>query len=181
LYSIIPREGYDPVPYFNGLKNIKSVFLEEFQYKESRKHGRYVVYYHVSSEWREYELHQQFGSLKDKSGDFIREFSREEIQKRILGNCCVLLCGEINGVKYSKADKKVHDVFGLRQAIPRDTNIILNPSHDRMIRFEMKLKRKFLSENNRWVIAVWNRGKKDKNGKVRDGKRPAWSVCFRAD
>ncbi|PIU55320.1 MAG: hypothetical protein COS89_07690 [Deltaproteobacteria bacterium CG07_land_8_20_14_0_80_38_7] len=47
-----------------------------------------------------------------------------------------------------------------------------------MTRFEMKLKRQFLSENKRWVISVWNKGKQDKNGKVKDGPDPAWTVFY---
>ena len=42
----------------------------------------------------------------------------------------------------------------------------------------MPLKRQFLSKNKRWVISVWNKGKKDKNGNTRDGKKPAWMVFF---
>jgi hypothetical protein len=45
-----------------------------------------------------------------------------------------------------------------------------------MIRFEMRLKRRFLSRNNRWVISVWNKGKTDKNGNSRDCNGPAWTV-----
>jgi len=40
----------------------------------------------------------------------------------------------------------------------------------------MKLKRKFLSEKNRWVISVWNKGKNDKNDATKDGSGPAWTV-----
>lgn len=45
-----------------------------------------------------------------------------------------------------------------------------------MIRFEMKLKRLFLSKNNRWVVSVWNKGKADKNGRPMDGPGLAWTV-----
>ena len=83
-----------------------------------------------------------------------------------------------DGVKYSPKDKKVHDVFELRASIPKTANIILNPIHDRMTRFEMKLKRQFLSENNRWVVSVWNKGKKDRNGRSKDGKGPAWTIFY---
>jgi hypothetical protein len=93
-----------------------------------------------------------------------------------LGNCVVLLCGESNGVKYSKSDKSIHDTYGLAGAIPKEVNIVLNPVHDRMTRFEMNLKREFLSRNNRWVISVWNKGKQDKNGRIKDGFDAAWTV-----
>ena len=106
----------------------------------------------------------------------VDNFVANEVPRRVMGNCCVLLCGETNGVKYSKHDKKIHDTFGLREAIPSAVNIILNPIHDRMTRFEMKLKGQFLSENSRWVISVWNKGKQDKNGKTKDGNGPAWTV-----
>jgi hypothetical protein len=52
----------------------------------------------------------------------------------------------------------------------------LNSGHDRMTRFEMPLKRRFLSQNNRWVISVWNKGKRDSSDRPRDGTKPPWTV-----
>ncbi len=176
LFSIVPRGGYDPRTAFNGLKNIKAIFLEEFQDGETREAGRYVIYYRSQWGWEEYEFYQVFATVTGMAQRDIDKFVKSEMPKRILGNCCVLPCGETNGVKYSKSDKKIHDVYGLRSAIPRNVDIILNPVHDRMTRFEMKLKRQFLSEKGRWVISVWNKGKQDKNGRVKDEKKPAWTV-----
>ena len=93
-----------------------------------------------------------------------------------MGNITVLLCGETNVVKYDKGKKSVIDYFGVLKAIPSETRIILNPVHDRMTRFEMKLKRAFLSKHNRLVISVWNKGKTDKKGKNRDGRNPPWTI-----
>lgn len=176
MFSIIPRESYDLRDGFKNLKNIKAIFLEEFQDGRNREAGRYVVYYRASSEWKEYQFCQVFGTITGKPKRDIDDFVKNKIPKRILGNSCVLLCGETNGVKYSKKDKKIHDNFKLRATIPKNVNIVLNPIHDRMTRFEMKLKKQFLSENGRWVISVWNKGKQDKNGKVKDGNGPAWTV-----
>ena len=99
-------------------------------------------------------------------------------EQRLLGNCTILLCGESNIVKYSKASKKIEDKFNFLEVLNKDIKIILNPIHDRMTRFEMKLKRQFLSQNKRWVVSVWNKGKLDKNGNMRDGKKPAWTIYY---
>lgn len=176
LFSIIPRKGYDCLHTLKSLKNIRAVLLEEFQDGENRKAGRYVIYHRTPSGWEEYEFYQVFGTITGMPQQKIDDFVQNEIPKRILGNGCILLCGETNGVKYSKGDKKIHDTFGLQKAIPQNVNVVLNPIHDRMTRFEMKLKRKFLSENNRWVISVWNKGKEDKNGKTKDENAHAWTV-----
>ncbi len=176
LFSIIPLEGHNYRNEFPHLKNIRAICLEEFQDGKSRTAGRYVIYYRTASGWEEYEFYQIFGTLTGMRKEEIDDFVISEIPKRVFGNCCVLLCGETNGVKYSKSDKKIHDTFGLRKAIPHNVNVIVNPIHDRMTRFEMKLKRQFLSQNNRWVISVWNKGKQDKNGKTKDGNSPAWTV-----
>jgi hypothetical protein len=176
LFSIIPRKGYDCLNILKDLKNIKAVLLEEFQDGKNREAGRYVVYHRTTSGWGEYEFYQVFGTITGMPQHKLQDFVQNEIPRRTLGNCCVLLCGETNGVKYSKDDKKIHDTFGLRKAISQSVNVVLNPIHDRMTRFEMKLKRQFLSKNNRWVISVWNKGKQDKNGKTKDGKGTAWTV-----
>ena len=180
LYSIVivPRDSFRVVDVLNQLAliNIKAVFLEEFKDGKKRKACRFVVYHLTDKGWEEYGFYQKFGTIAGKRQEEISGFVKNEIPKRILGNCCVLLCGETNGVKYSPKDKIVKDTFGLKAAIPHESRIVLNPVHDRMTRFEMKLKRKFLSEHGRWVVSVWNKGKKDRNGNIRDGQGPAWTV-----
>jgi len=177
LFSIIPRERLRILDAFRGLKNIKAVFLEHFQDGKKRDAGRYVVYHRTSKGWSEYAFRQRFATLTGTSKREMDEFVNEEMKNRVLGNCCVLLCGETNGVKYSRKNKRVEDTFGVRATIPSKTNIVLNPIHDRMTRFEMKLKRQFLSKKNRWVISVWNKGKEDKNGNVMR-RQETFMDCF---
>lgn len=183
LYSIVPRKSFQPLRHFTA-HNIKSIIYEE-RSRHGKKRGRklkkaskkrkknFVVLHRKAHRWSKYVLQQEFGSLTDmKKGDISRFVADEIPSHRILGNTCILICGESNGVKYSPKDKRVHDVFGLRRAIHKKASIILNPIHDRMMRFEMNKKRAFLSQNAHWVISVWNKGKKY-NGKIRDGKGPA--------
>ena len=47
--------------------------------------------------------------------------------------------------------------------------------------FEMKLKREYLSRHNRWVLSVWNKGRSDKNGKVKNYKTPDWTVFLNGE
>jgi len=59
-------------------------------------------------------------------------------------------------------------------------NVILNPIHDKMTRYEMKLKRKYLSKQKRWVISIWNKGRSDRSGMVKmDHKNPhGWDIYY---
>ena len=119
---------------------------------------------------------QKFATLNGMKTSALADFVRNEMPGRMLGNCGVLLCGETNGVRYSPEHHRVSDTYGLRQAFPADVQVILNPIHDRMTRFEMKDKRRFLSADGRWVVSVWNKGKRFKDGKTRDGDGPPWAV-----
>ncbi len=184
LFTIVKRKSFDAIQILNGLKNIKAVFVEEFTDGYERNAGEYVVYFKGSNKWKEYRVTQKFGTLeytKAFENAVIEPFKKEVKEQRLFGNCTVLLCGETNIVKYSKATKKIDDKFGLLNLLPKQIEVILNPIHDRMTRFEMKLKRIFLSKNNRWVVSVWNRGKSDKNGKVKDGINPAWTVFYNGE
>lgn len=178
LYSVIARTDFDIAAILPQLKNIKAIFLEEFVDDEPRRVSRYLVYHKSVEGWQKYEFHQQFATITGMSRNEVLGFVVSELPKRILGNCAVLICGESNGVKYFKSDQEIHDTFGLAASIPRSVSIILNPVHDRMTRFEMNMKRIFLSRNMRWVVSVWNKGKRDKNGTIRDGIDPAWTVYY---
>lgn len=176
LYSVIPRGEFDITAALSKLRNLKALFLEEFEDTEPRRVIRYLVYYNSFDGWQRHEFHQQFATITGMSRNEVLSFVASEVPKRILGNCAVLICGESNGVKYFKSDQLIHDTFGMVASIPNDVSIILNPVHDRMTRFEMNMKRAFLSQNGRWVVSVWNKGKRDKNGTVKDGVEPAWTV-----
>jgi hypothetical protein len=165
LFSLKPE--YDPNDVLKGLKNIKVVFFETFvenknPKKPPRERRDFVVYYRTPSGWEEYWLKQKFGSLAHKPKKELHDFVEQELlPNRILGNSCVLLCGESNAVKCKRDDGKVYDILGLRKAIRKEKSveIILNPCHDYMRRPEMKKKRAYLSEGKRWVISVWCKGK----------------------
>lgn len=183
LFSIPPREFFNPHGAFCELKNVKSVFLEEYQDledKAERKAGRFTVFFHKNeNDWGEHSFTQKFARLAGTNNEYIEYFVKHEMpERRFIENYGILLCGETNGVKYSKKCKKIIDCFGLSEKIPEQVRIILNPIHDRMTRFEMRLKRKFLSEDGRCVVSVWNKGKKDRNGVVRDGNNPAWTAYY---
>lgn len=179
LYSVVVTDAFSVLDIFStaALSSIKVVLLEEFIDSEPREAGRFVVYYLVGREWKEYEFKQSFGTTIGLPRERINVFVNQEMPNRILGNTCVLLCGETNIVKYAKKiDQQIHDDYGVLDQIPSAVKVILNPIHDRMTGFEMKLKRAFLSRNNRIVISVWNKGRIGKNGKTRDGEKPAWTV-----
>jgi hypothetical protein len=183
LYSFIPRKRFDVLA---GLrfKHLKAICYEEFEFEDERKRkaGAIVVAVQTRSGWKQHVVGQAFGSLSRKPVSDIHQYVQEEVvHRRLLGNACLIICGESNGVKYSRAHKCVEDTFGLREALPQEVVMVLNPVHDRMTRFEMMRKRRFLSKGNRWVISVWNKGRINKLGQIRDGHGPAWTVFYNGE
>jgi hypothetical protein len=185
LYSLLEKNKSNVKSILRNLKYIKSIFVEEFKYDNSKREaGNFIVYFKQNNSWDEYSFYQKFGTLsytKKFVNEVISPFIDEVINKRIFGNCTVLLCGESNIVKYEKASKKIKDIYGLYTDFPKHTKVILNPIHDKMTRFEMKLKRAFLSQNNKAVISVWNKGKTDSRGINRDGNNPPWTVFINGE
>ncbi len=159
-------------------KFLKAVFYEEFvegggdlKSKNNKRHSRkFVGVFRDGDAWYRREWNQFFGSMKEVGLEKIDEYVNVELPRRAVGNCCIVLCGESNAVRYRRYDKKIHDEHGMRRNIPDKCNLILNPLHDRMTRFEMKLKREFLSKAGRTVVSVWNRGR------GRDGNKAPWTV-----
>lgn len=166
-------------------KNLRTLFIEEFKFQNGKRiNAEFKVYYKHIDDWHIFKFNQKFDKLKyTKSfkNEIISPFFEEVENERILGNLLILLCGESNIVKYSKLKKDVVDNFNFLNKIPKHTNIILNPVHDKMTRFEMKRKRQFLSKDNRIVVSVWNKGKIFKNGQSRDGSNPPWTIFFNGE
>ena len=179
LYSIIPRPDYNLREHLLGLHNIRMVCVEEFQDKpRSRKPGKYVVYHRETDEWQEYSFKQAFGRVNWQGEmSMVSRFAQRQVPRRIIGNCCILICGEANAVKYDKTGtKSIIDPCGVLDAIPAAVNLILSPWHDKTSRFELARKKQFLSMEGRTVVSVWNKGKITKTGQARDGQEPAWAV-----
>lgn len=181
LYSLIPRRGHELKYALAGLNHLKMVCIEEFRdNRKGRKAGDMVIYVREGDVWHEHRLKQAFGRvnwLKDKTR--LETFIAKELPGRYFGNTCLLVCGEINGVKYDKlGSKQIIDPAGLRAAIPDYIDIIINPQHDKTTRFEMPMKKQFLSAQNRILVSVWNKGRVDCRGKVKDGKGAAWKANY---
>lgn len=151
--------------------------------------SRFVVCYRKNGAWHEYKFKGVFGSLNPSERD--REEAKaawwkvedwmdakakclvNRLPERVLGNCCVIVCGESNIVRRRREGKNVeiHDESHIKKAMPKNVRIVLNPGHDRMGP-RMNPKREFLSKApGRWVLCIWNKGKE------RDGKDP-W-MAFR--
>lgn len=180
LYSIdfSKRKSFSPFRSIR-LRHVKAVLYEEGGRGEENRHC--VAFYRRSHKWHRYVLPRGgFSTLKGltdkRKRERVEKFVREVIPGRTLGDCCAIICGEINGVPYHMDTTRVGDDFGLRKSIPKKVTVILNPGHDRMTRFEMKLKRSFFSEHGRWTISVWNKGRKDKNRRTHDGTKAPWTV-----
>jgi hypothetical protein len=179
LFTIDKGSSFDVMNILNGLNldSIKTVFIEEYEDGDERKHEEYVIYSNDKDQWKEQRFTQKFakGGVKEKVA---KSFKIEVQEERLFANYAVLLCGEINIVNYKMHSKKIEDTHAFCEVLDRDIEIILNPIHDRMTRFEMKLKRKFLSKNNRWVISVWNKGKSNSSGEVLNYKTPDWTIFY---
>jgi hypothetical protein len=195
LFTIDKQKVFNVKVHLESLTNITSVFVEEFINDPDKGPDKleYFIHYKTQNCWEECRFEQIFAKSKQLSIDTEEKVTKSKDEKikvsefknyfkcnRIFGNCAVLLCGETNIVKCSKKDPK-DDVFNFLDTIPSEVTVILNPIHDRMTRFEMMKKRKFLSSNGRWVVSVWNKGKKyhyqkDNNWRRKDEKEPAWTV-----
>lgn len=182
LYSIDAKHGYDIIPLLESCKTLRMVVLEFFsspiEHSDERSVKSCLVYICENGTWHTYPLEQKFSNVDWKNTEEVLSLVEEIPQKRLFGNTCVLICGEVNGVKYNKSTQRINDICGLRKAIPQDTFLVLAPGHDRMTRHEMASKKRFFSLGNRWCISVWNKGRKNIHGKTADGTSPAWTVFY---
>ncbi len=129
---------------------------------------------------RVYELHQKFGSSRQVKRK--REFVETEMQSRIFGDLLVLLCGESNVISIKRKSNQIEDQFGaLNRIATLGVDVIVNPIHNYMVRYEMKLKRSALSKRGRVVLSVWNRGARKKGHEANESPSPWTAFANRRD
>jgi hypothetical protein len=183
LYTILEKNKTEVLESLERLNpnKLANIFIEYYVLKgEERSASINVVYSKQEKGWQQYSYEQGFGRISEKPKPDISKYVADFPTKRIMGNLTVVLCGETNIVKLNRkketTPEQIEDVYEFLKVVPKK-QIILNPIHDRMTRYEMKRKRKFLSEDGRWVLSVWNKGKRvGKSQQPRDGKNPPWTV-----
>lgn len=102
-------------------------------------------------------MYQRFATSQDaveRKQRFI-----DELETRTFGGAVILLCGESNIIKTRRGSYELDDRFGFLSFLQKnDIELVLNPIHTYMQRYEMPLKRKAFSRSGRTVLTVWNRG-----------------------
>lgn len=79
----------------------------------------------------------------------------------------IIVCGEISALTVNHNDKSTRDDFELLPWLNnKKVKVIINAAHDEFLRWEMPLKKKELSKQNRLVLSVWNANRKKRNSKV---------------
>ncbi len=125
-------------------------------------------------------LYQRFARAVEPQG-YIRAFLGD-FESRRFGRDFVMLCGESNIVKIRMGTGLVSDEFGFLMRLEETgVVVILNPVHDYMVRHEMKKKRAALSSRNRWVLSVWNMGKKSATGKMIAEAHEPWTAFYNGE
>ena len=165
LYAPYTWDRNSPVPrnhkdIFEGLKKVRTVILEIGTFYDKAAHT-HEIWQRDSAAPQVVQQHfAKSTSLPAKKQKFI-----SEVGTRIFGDAFLMICGESNIVGTVRGDESIRDKFGFNEILKANgIRVVLNPIHDYMRRYEMKLKRRYYSLDGRATISVWNQGKL-KNGK----------------
>jgi len=105
-------------------------------------------------------LHQEFARTADARAG--KERLMAGLAGRIFGSSLILICGEMNLIRTQRTTRAIVDDFDVLSRLrAHGVELVLNPIHDYMRRFEMPVKRKALASGTSTVVCVWNRGLKD--------------------
>lgn len=159
LYALYTWDTRSPVSrthdsIFEGLRNVQRIVLEVGQPPNRYDH----VETWVRGQQEPLLAHQRFAT-SDSSTSAKQHFI-DDLASRQVGTASLVICGETNIVQLKRASKTFDDWLGFcRRLDALKTRVILNPIHDYMTRYEMRVKRSFYSQGGRTVISVWNRGR----------------------
>jgi hypothetical protein len=186
LYSLYTWDQASPTSrthtaLFDGLANVQRIVLEVGH--APKRYDRVELWTKQNS-LPTFAV-QRFAKSTEKD-DLKRDFI-QELPSRLVSNGLLVLCGESNITSLTRSTGAFRDPFFFVEQLQQlDVNVLLNPIHDYMRRYEMREKRKFYSLNGRSVVSVWNKGKgkeavlpwtffydgKDRTEQIREIPRP---------
>lgn len=152
---------------FDGAQNLRAIFVEVCDFTSEGPENM-VTQAWLRGHAQPFPMQQRFG----KSGSSMAHKQRfvDDLPSRRFGNVLFILCGESNIVRTNRDNEKIEDPYNINCRLrSQGISVVLNPVHDYIRRFEIKEKRRYLSQGGRTVMSVWNLGK------GREPKNP-WAV-----
>jgi hypothetical protein len=159
LYALYTWDKESPVPrdhgtLFQGLSHVQRIILEVGSPPETFDH---VEVWQRGSE-TPLVAKQRFATSSAPACDkqaFLEELTRRQVQNTVL-----VICGETNISSLVRGSNRFSDPYHFTERLGElKVQIIFNPVHDYMRRYEMREKRRYYSSGGRTVISVWNQGK----------------------
>jgi hypothetical protein len=91
------------------------------------------------------------------ASDFCKQAFLNDLDKRFFNGALLVLCGETNIASLIRGSDEFRDPYNFAERLRKmDVQLIFNPIHDYMRRYEMREKRRYYSLAGRTVISVWN-------------------------
>ncbi|QDU97132.1 hypothetical protein [Lignipirellula cremea] len=157
LYALWTWDNTSPVQrnhqtIFQGLRQVERVILEAF---DGEAYGPAEVWFrrHPSP----MIAVQQFAASGES--DRVKRQFMSDLPRRCFDRSLLMLCGESNIASTMRGTDEFYDPFYFNDWLDeKKVDVIWNPIHDYMRRYEMRRKRAYYSRNGRWVVSVWNQG-----------------------
>lgn len=161
LYTLHISEIDNFEKFISKLKNIKKIFIDSFIENEKNINFFEHITFVIDERVNKITNKQMFTSSDSIDKDDVIKFRENFKESRVIDDCALLICGEINLFTTNQDNYSVEDKYEIIPLIERNVKIVINQGHDEMGRpHYVKAKRKFLSKNGRYLISVWNKGKK---------------------
>jgi hypothetical protein len=150
-------------------KNLQWIILEVS--RDKSKHDNITLVWERTQS-KPHTLVQRLARGHDEKG---KHALMKDLSGRTFGSTMLLLCGEVGIINTQRGSNEIADKHGFLETLhEKGIQVILNPGHTFIRRHEVPKKREALSEDNRWLLSVWNRGWHERGPQ---GKVP-WQVFY---
>ena len=182
------QQGCDTILYamFSHSEHEHPALKKQELFGPQPEHLQWVILETSKDEARLDNLTQVWARSHEKPHTLIQRLARgqdakgkralmADLQGRIFGSTMLPLCGEIGIINTQRDSDEIVDVHHFLDVLDEEgIEVILNPGHTFVRRYEVPIKRAELSKGKRWLLSVWNRGWHEKGPQ---GQTP-WQVFY---